>query len=191
MSISKLSTNGLTGAKYDTVSADNYYMEPIATTLLASSQATISFTNIPQGYKHLQLRFIGRGTDASTGVGLRWRFNGDTSGLMPSHAVYGDGSSATATYYGSNNPMSLGGFTGANSTASVFGAGVLDLLDYASTSKFKTVRLLDGRDVNGSGFIFFESGLYQSTAPVSQIDITCSAGNFAANSRFSLYGIKG
>jgi hypothetical protein len=86
--------------------------------------------------------------------------------------------------------MSLGGFTGANSTANVFGAGVLDLLDYASTSKFKTVRALNGRDVNGSGFIFFESGLYQSTTAVSQIAITCSAGNFAEYSSFALYGCK-
>ena len=166
--------------------------ESIATvTVGAGGSSSIDFTSIPSTFKHLQLRWIGRGTDASTGVGLRWRFNNDTSGLMPSHAIYGDGSSATATYYGSNNPMSLGGFTGANSTASVFGAGVLDLLDYASTSKFKTVRLLDGRDVNGSGFIFFESGLYQSTTAVSQIAIICSAGNFAQYSQFALYGIKG
>jgi hypothetical protein len=161
-------------------------------TVPSGGVSTITFAGIPTGYKHLQLRWIGRGTDASTGVGLRWRFNGDTSGLMPSHAVYGDGSggSAIATYYGSNNPMSLGGFTGANSTANVFGAGVLDLLDYASTSKFKTVRALNGRDVNGSGFIFFESGLYQSTTVVNQISITCSAGNFAQHSSFALYGVK-
>lgn len=165
--------------------------ESIATTTVgAGGSATITFSSIPSTYTHLQLRWIGRGTDASTGVGLRWRFNGDTSGLMPSHALYGDGASATASYYGSNNPMSLGGFTGANSTASVFGAGVLDLLDYKATTKYKTVRALNGRDVNGSGFMFFESGLYQSTTAVSQIDITCSAGNFAQYSHFALYGIK-
>jgi hypothetical protein len=39
-------------------------------------------------------------------------------------------------------------------TASVYSAGVIDILDYANTNKYKTMRILDGTDANGSGEAF-------------------------------------
>ena len=82
--------------------------------------------------------------------------------------------------------------TTANSGANMFGSGVIDILDYANTNKYKTVRTLSGDDKNGSGYVVFGSGLWQNTNAVSTITLTNhGATNFQQYSSFALYGIKG
>ena len=74
----------------------------------------------------------------------------------------------------------------------VFGAFVLDLLDYANTSKYKTIRELGGCDNNGDGDIFFNSGLWQSTSAVTSLTFTVGGGTlFSQYTQYALYGIKG
>lgn len=189
MSITKLTTNGLTGTKYDTVSADNYYMEPIATTLLASSQSSISFTNIPQGYKHLQVRAFGKSTTTSD-QDLYWRYNGDTSASYSIHYLLGNGSGAFAAG-AANNTLIRANSTLVRSTyTSVYGAVVIDILDYANPYKNKTSRHLGGSENNTSGQIILDSGCWYNTAPITSILFYPSSGNFDTYSRISLYGLK-
>jgi hypothetical protein len=79
-----------------------------------------------------------------------------------------------------------------NSTASSFGAGVIDILDPFSTTKNKTLRGLGGITSSEATNIALRSGSWASTSAVTSI--TClpfSADNWVAGSRFSLYGIKG
>lgn len=191
MSITRLTTNGLTGTKYDTVSADNYYMEPIATTLLASNQSSIAFSNIPQGYKHLQLRFLGRDDRASTLDTILMRFNSDSGSNYYTHYLMGNGASATASGF-SGTGIEVYRITGSSAGASMFGAGVLDVLDYSNVYKFKTSRSLAGADMNGSGEVVFGSGLWMNTAAITSVTLTPTNGtNFVTNTRISLYGIKG
>lgn len=187
MAVTRLTTNGLNGTKYDTVSADNYYMEPIATTLLGvGGSATITFSNIPNTYKHLQIRYIN--TTSTVNQNLDFQFNGDTGSNYAWHRLLGDGASAIADSTASTTVMRIGR-SGGNSTS--FAGGIFDVLDYANTSKYKTARTLYGTDQNGSGLIFLSSGLWQNTAAVTSITITPAAGSFSQYSRFSLYGIKG
>lgn len=184
MSISRLTTNGLTGTKYDTVSADNYYMEPIATTLLGTTTTTITFSNIPQGYKHLQIRAIAKAS--GTNFNPKMQFNGDTGSNYSWHYIYGDGSTAVAGA-GATQAFIYNSIISTN--ASMYNGFVIDILDYSNTSKFKTTRELSGQDRNGSGEIALWSGNWRNTAPITSI--TFSNGTFDTNSRFSLYGIKG
>ena len=167
--------------------------ESISTvTVGGGGSASISFTSIPGTYTHLQVRFMARGTATAAGVGLRERLNSDTSASYSSHQLYGSGASVAATGGGSQSEMEIGGMTGATAGSNIFGVGVLDILDYSSTDKYKTLRLLDGRDVNGSGgYIFFESGSWQNTNAVTTVQIYPASGNFEQYSQFALYGIKG
>lgn len=196
MSITRLTTNGLTGTKYDTVSADNYYMEPIATTLLTGTQATITFSGIPQNYKHLQIRMIGLTDDtANSGIGLvrlSGFFNGDTTQTnYYNHNLRGDGQSAAA---GAENAAK---FIGSAVRNSMIGpaASVTDILDYANVYKFKTIRCLTGyqnNDADGAAQgIRLVSGLWSNTAAITSIQFVPESGNFKANTRIALYGIKG
>ena len=76
------------------------------------------------------------------------------------------------------------------STANVFAANVLDILDYANTNKYKTVKLLAGADQNGSGALGLYSGSWRSTSAITSITITPSS-SIAQYSTFELFGIRG
>lgn len=192
MSITKLTTNGLTGTKYDTVSADNYYMEPIATTLLSGTTAAVTFSNIPQNYKHLQVRILSRSNYASTYDYVRATCNGDTGANYARHYLYGTGSAAGASAVASDTKWGPGEQSAANGTANAFSVNIVDILDYANVYKYKTMRTLNGREDNSVGLIELTSGLWMNTAPITTLNFYCEYGTgFVANSRFSLYGIKG
>jgi hypothetical protein len=76
--------------------------------------------------------------------------------------------------------------------ANVFGTFIIDILDYANTSKYKTQRGLGGADLNGSGYISFNSGNWRNTNAITSISLTPLYGSqFAQYSSFALYGIKG
>ena len=168
--------------------------ESIATVSVGSGgAANVEFTSIPGTYTHLQIRMLGRLDGAvASGTGII-RYNGDTnSNNYTYHEILGNGTSASA--YGSAAPESnqITTLTGATATASVFGVGITDILDYANTNKYKTQRNLGGYDNNGSGQIRLNSGLWMNTAAITSIKITPNVGsNFVQYSHFALYGIKG
>lgn len=168
-------------------------MYPLGVVTLSSAQATISFENIPQTYKHLQIRSIGRGSASSGELYSRVRFNNVTasSNYYALHQLYGQGTSVVSGVDSNSDYMQGGYYPISTAPASTFGTEIWDLLDYTNTNKNKTVRSLSGFDVNGSGgFILFRSSLFLSTAAVTRIDITASGGqNWVANSSFALYGI--
>jgi hypothetical protein len=174
--------------------------ESIATVLVGSGgSATISFTSIPSTYKHLQIRGIARSTRADFAIDqLYTRFNSDTGSNYSWHWLSGNGSTASTDVGTSATSMNLGWFA-TNAAASVtnaFGGLVIDILDYANTSKYKTVRTLIGNDLNGGGSPFtgtvsLISGLWQSTSAITSISFDPSAADFAQYSSFALYGIRG
>ena len=142
---------------------------------------TITFTNIPQTYKHLQIRYFGFvANDAFM------RFNGDTATNYSRHSLYGNGASAAA--YGAANETAIG-FT---YTASITNPGIsiCDILDYRDTNKYKTVKVLNGDDQNGSGIIMLASGNWRNTSAITSITIFEDSGVFGQYSSFALYGIK-
>jgi hypothetical protein len=165
--------------------------DSIATAVGTGSSGTISFTSIPSTYRHLQIRFIARGTIADTNADIYCYLNADTAQAnYARHNLRGNGSSATAGGSAASAFPIAGDITGGNSTASMYGVGVIDILDYANTNKYKTVRSLSGEDQNGSGSIFFFSNLYMQTTAISSISIVVQSANFATNSQFALYGVK-
>jgi len=195
MSITKLTTNGIAGAKYDTVSADNYYMEPIATQFFASSGGAVTFSNIPQNYKHLQIRGVLRSTFANAGVSAASvAFNGDTNNSSYSfHRLIGDGSGASGTTgYGAASTLDfIIPMINDSATSNSYSTFVIDILDYSSVLKAKATRSLNGSDLNNSnGSVSLRTQGWFNTAPITSITITPSTSNFKANTRFSLYGVK-
>jgi hypothetical protein len=176
--------------------------ESIATVSVGSGgTATISFTSIPSTYKHLQVRALMQGGGAAGGVALITTFNSDTAANYSAHQLYGDGSTVTAA--GDANTSRLtwapaGGFQsyGSADGASIFSAHIIDILDYANTSKYKTLRAIHGRDKNGAGRVMLESGNWRNTAAVSTItfttvDSSLASQNFSQYTSFALYGLKG
>ena len=166
--------------------------ESIATVTVGSGGAsTIEFNSIGSTYQHLQVRGISRNTGAINNALMYVYFNGVESGTAyAQHLLSGDGASATASASASTSGVPSSDTTGSSASASVFGAVVLDILDYASTSKNKTTRGLTGVDRNGGGTVRVTSGLWASTNAITSMRLYPASGNFAEHTTFALYGIK-
>ena len=166
--------------------------ESIQTVTLVSNAATISFTGIAGTYKHLEIRYISRNNRASQLDGLFMRLNSDSGSNYAHHNLGGDGASASAGASTSTTSMTIAVTSASSAAANVFGAGIVSILDYSNTSKYKTTRTLAGYDNNGSGNIRLSSGLWQNTNAVTGITFGSTDGSgILANSSFALYGIKG
>ena len=173
------------------VSVPNSF-ESIATVSVSTAQAEIEFTSIPATYTHLQIRGIARVSRSTTATYLRLRFNNDATTAYSYHGVSGNGSTTGTDAGASQDFIETLRFPGATSSANIFGAIVIDILDYANTSKYKTARLLGGADQNGSGEIWFHSGNWRNTTAISSIKLLeAVTGDFVQYSHFALYGIKG
>jgi hypothetical protein len=186
--------NTLLGTLSSGVAASTSSYESIASATGTGSSATITFSSIPGTYKHLQLRVLGRSTEAGAGKSnLIIKLNNDsTTANYRTHELNGDGSAV--------NVGSLSGYAGlrfndtlsrAGNTAGLMATQIIDIQDYTATMN-RTVRMISGIDLNGAGGIIgLYSGLYISTTAITQIDYTCPDGNLATTTVVALYGIKG
>lgn len=179
--------------------------ESIATVTAAGGESTLSFSSIGSTYKHLQIRGIHRVSGAHLVGDVFMRVGAgsiDSGSNYSNHALQGDGTSAAAAGGGSRS--SVMGFNfynsvGASATSGIFATCVIDLLDYENTNKYKTMRFFEGREMNSNdtdGRVYFESGLWQSTSAISDIQFSCldavgAPATFIAGSSFALYGVRG
>jgi hypothetical protein len=75
-------------------------------------------------------------------------------------------------------------------TANAYGCFVMDILDYANTNKYKTVKTIVGSDTNGAGAAELTSAYYGSTSTISSLTFSARDANLAQYSSFALYGVK-
>jgi hypothetical protein len=162
-------------------------------TVGAAGASSVTFTNIPATYTHLQIRAIARTTrTGSSGIDyVGIRFNSDSGSNYAYHFLYGNGTSATAQAGTSSSTLLSGNAPRDGVTASIYGANVFDILDYANTNKYKTVRTLGGADTNGAGQITFSSGLWMSTSAITSITLSPESDSWKQYSQFALYAVKG
>jgi hypothetical protein len=168
--------------------SDNSY-ESIASVLTSSSTSEINFSSIPSTYSHLQIRMY---TLQDTQANVYLQLNGDTASNYYWHEIFGDGSAASTGWSsGAVNHIKTG-YTHNNGT-SMSGQSVTTILDYANTSKKKTVNAFTGSQVNATqtGYVLNRSGHWTGTAAISSLRFFSQAGNFKANTRIAVYGIKG
>ena len=192
MAVTRIATSSLKNLnKYDSFLGGNaaYFpsnFESIATST-PSGTGTVSFTSIPGTYKHLEVRYIAATTSGTSYLVMK--LNSDTtSSNYSGHYLFGTGAAAVA----GGGSSRFGDFGIAPNSSTVFNAGVISILDYASTNKNKVSRILSGYDANGSGGIGLQSQNWMnSSTAVSTITFTLdNAVNFRAGTHFALYGVK-
>lgn len=160
-------------------------------TVTGSGTSQINFTNIPNTYKHLQIRAIGLLTSTGNGAYLEMQFNSDTGSNYSDHGITGDGGSPSG--YGGGNSSAINVFQRANNMSTTQPSScVIDILDYASSNKFKTTKNLNGVDFNGTGEITLRSAAWRNTNAITSIRIyPAGAYTIKEGSQFAIYGIKG
>lgn len=162
----------------------------LETTLISSNTASVTFSSLSaySDYKHLQIRAVMRKTDS--GTSSRIRLNGDTGSNYARHRLQGNGTSVTSSGSASQTYMNFPLMPDSGMTADGFGAIVVDVLDFSSSSKNTTIRSFGGYTVSDGQVINLDSGFWNNTAAVTSIEFSFTAGSIEAESRFSLYGVK-
>lgn len=168
--------------------------QSIATSIVgAGGASSVTFSSIPSTYKHLEIRILAATTtSAGDGAYFNIRFNSDSGSNYSYHDLYGTGSGTPSASGLATQSAIYGQRLSEAGLPNIFGIAIIDIRDYTSTSKNKTLRLLGGYDANGSGSIYQVSGdWYNSSTAISSITLTPDSNNFAQYSSFALYGIKG
>ena len=168
-------------------------MFPIATSgTLTTTTTNIIFTNIPQTFNHLQVRVYVKSAYAAgeAGVYLNPYIGGSGGGTAQYHVLAGNGSSVSETngtifFTGINSPINFG-------TTNMFAAAVIDILDYSTTTKYKSIRSFGGYDSNGAGIVALgEVTRNDSLGAINGMIINdAGGGGWLAGSRIDLYGIS-
>jgi hypothetical protein len=168
--------------------------ESIATTTVGSGgAASITFSSIPSTYKHLQIRFTMKNVTTG-GSDMHLNFNGDSGTNYYGHYLWGYGSGSA------NGGNAINTFTNTSNVVVFYDqgiadtypvSGIIDILDYASTTKYKTTKSMVGRDSNGSGQLWYCSGLWKNTSATNSLTLTYNSNNFPQFSSVALYGIRG
>jgi len=152
-----------------------------------TSGSSISFNSIAGTYASLQIRMFG--FDNGGGGRFAMQFNSDTGTNYTRHVLSGNGSTVGAAGNTLRTFCQLSSFY--SNPSSTYGYGIItDIHDYASSTKYKTVRTLSGQDLNGSGEITMYSNLWLNTNAITSITISTD-GTFSSGTTISLYGIKG
>ena len=195
MAITKMSNSGIasTGSeKYNDMLAGNPPFIPTAWDSIAtvtSSSTSLTFSSIPSTFKHLQIRYVAR---TNTGAALFMQFNGDSANNYAWHFMRGNGSNLSAFGYASQGQIGVSlpdNGIGVNQLST----GVIDIIDYQSTTKNKTTKTFCGLSTNTSSGneVSVQSGLWRSTSAINSITIYSNGGSWTSASQFALYGIKG
>jgi hypothetical protein len=151
--------------------------------------STITFSSIPQTYKHLQVRMWLQTNNTTATAFLR--ANGISSSVYAYHSLEGNG--ATVTAAGSATQTSAVLFNIQDNATASGNVYIVDIHDYTSTTNNKTIRSFGGIDLNGSGNVSLKSALYQQTTAITSLtfDASATGAGFGGTARIALYGIKG
>jgi len=187
---------GMLGAMVGSFAPVSGSFQSIATANGTGSSGTITFSSIPSTYSHLQIRCISRSTNTGTGlpIAMLLTLNGNsTAANYITHELTGNGTTASASSTTGVSGVYLNSSVARNGVASgLHGVSIIDLHDYASTTKNKTIRAFTGYDSNDTnGRINLQSGLFINTAAVTSVTLTSESLNWTTATQFALYGIKG
>jgi hypothetical protein len=161
----------------------------IQTFTITSNTASVTFSGIPQTYKHLQIRGIA--INPANGGFVGFRHNGDSStSSYVQHFLYGN-ANGTAASSGNTTGQTMINCGGVSYGVSATNprAFIVDILDYTNTNKYKTSKILTGEDENGAGEVAFQSGLWKNTAATTSLTFIVSNA-FTPGSQIALYGVK-
>jgi hypothetical protein len=165
---------------------ENYVL--LERTELNDTATSVTFANIPQtGYTDLKIVCSTR-TDYAGFLDLNMFLNGNASSGYSWRRLNGDGGSATSTSSTSAGVIPSATL-GTTSTANTFANTEIYIPNYTSTTS-KSVSIDAVTENNATtSYQTFTAGLSTLSTAITSVSFGLGAGNFVANSTFSLYGI--
>jgi hypothetical protein len=160
----------------------------IANQTLSTTSASVTFSNIPQGYTDLRVVLQVKNS-VGDGYAAQLQYNSDTASNYSWTGAAGYAGSSANSFRGSSVAVQKVGFTSATS-GSAWTSINIDILNYTNPTTFKSC-LSRSNSVDTNSYVFMMVGLWRSTQPITSLTFTSeSSGTFAAGSTFTLYGIE-
>ena len=160
-------------------------MTPIATNTLTTATASVTFSNLPQGYTDLVLVISARMTAGGGASAVQLEFHGDTGSNYSVTTLNGDGTSATSAR---NSNQTVAGLGLATDASGQWSTNVMQIMNYANTTTNKTVIARSG--IAGDR-VRAQVGLWRNTSAITSIKISNNgATTFVLDSTFTIYGVK-
>ncbi len=167
----------------------------ISETTLTATATSVTFSAIPQIFRHLMVVCQAR-TDAAAETDLvLLRFNSDTGNNYDIQALAVNNATLTGAVARANSSIGIGRTEAANSRASNFSPTQFWVYGYSRTDAEKWAIGLAANfgDVSADADLReeYRSGRWRNTTAISSMTILPSAGpNFVSGSRFQLYGVN-
>lgn len=159
--------------------------DKIATTTLGSATSSITLSSISGSYTDLVLVFSYKANTTNFPT-IKLTFNGNTSGYC-GNQVIGNGSTVSANRNSNAAFISIARGVGQPATIGNTATIVINIMDYANTSNYKTVLARASSADTGTEL---DVGQWQNTAAITQINLSAATSNdFAVGSMVTLYGI--
>lgn len=149
--------------------------KPLANITLTGSAASVTFSSISQAYRDLIL--VTNLLNGSGQIETNLVFNGSSANLPWVRMIGYSGGALSST---GSTPYPL---TGSNVSQNV----ILQIMDYSATDKHKTFLLR--RDSATDSRTDAYAGRWESTSPVTSIQLSPFSGSFAAGFTAALYGV--
>jgi hypothetical protein len=171
------------------MAAGNTY-EAIFTANGTGSSAIISFTSIPSTYTDL---VIAGSYSATAGAGFDMTLNNVTTNTSYSLTRITFSGGSAVSYRSTNQNHFALNYNASIASTPEYSTVLIDLMNYANTTTYKTVLVKFGNTTTDLGPI---AGLWRgstgsATDAINRIDIKAAGGaNWTTGTTFSLYGIK-
>lgn len=165
---------------------------PITSTLLGATTGSVTWTSIPQTFKHLMIVVLARGDTAASYADVYVRFNNDSATNYGRTSVEADMGGVLALLSASTQNAMIGWRIPAASLAVTHSGGGFG---YVHNYTDVNWRNKDFKCQSGGGTITSMSnriwwGVWDPASPaaVTRIDLFPNAGSFVTGSYFALYG---
>jgi hypothetical protein len=160
----------------------------------AGGSASISFSNIPQGYTDLVLKLSTRTTASGwTTTGLTLTFNGSSASVYSRRSLYNTSAGSAGSNSTSSTTSFVGGIVscGASSTSNTFGTASIYIPNY-SDFNYKNISVESVSENNGTDTAqTYTFGLFADPSPITSLTLTdANGGSFVQHSIATLYGVK-
>lgn len=166
----------------------------ISETILSASASSVTFSNIPQGFRHLFLMCTVRTDRAAESDTLNVRLNNDSGNNYDFQQLFGSSTTASASTLRATSALIIGVTEAAQSRDNAFAPTIAWIWNYSLSTQDKYSIGLSGLIGNLSADTDLNIGVrlahWRNLNVVTSIVLLPNTGpNFVSGSRFQLYGI--
>lgn len=175
-----------------------YTYEYIASSILSTNTATITFSSIPSTYTDLELRIMAKGNNSGDGTFNHMVFSVNNSSAAMYNSVHTRGDAGASNNQSASKATNItyglaSYIDGPTAPADAFGASSIYFFNYAGPA-YKPFRWHSANEYNVSPrYTNWGGGVINTNTAISSIEIRSdqfTITSYQAGSQFYLYGIK-